>query len=67
MKKSKLYSWGLGCSLSLLTVCTSCDKFFDVNTLDVGLEENVYTSAQEVYAGFIGVAGTFQKAADHYD
>lgn len=66
MKKSKLYSWGLGCSLSLLTVCTSCDKFFDVNTLDVGLEENVYTSTQEVYAGFIGVVGTFQKAADHY-
>lgn len=47
-------------------LCSSCDKFFDVNTDEIILNDDNYTSKGEVYSGFLGIASAMQQAADHY-
>lgn len=47
-------------------LCGSCDKFFDINTDEIMLNEDHYQKIGEVYSGFLGIASAFQTAADDH-
>lgn len=53
-------------TLLLTLVGSSCDNFFDIDTDEIAPEEKNYTARDEVYSGLVGVAASFQQAADHY-
>lgn len=65
MKRFKLHTLA-AFSVSLILMCSSCDKFFDINTDEIMLNENNYQKIGEVYSGFLGIASAFQAAADDY-
>ncbi len=45
---------------------SSCSDFFEINSNDMLLEKNNYATVSEVYSNFLGLAATFQAAADKY-
>lgn len=53
-------------ALAVTLMCSSCDKFFDVDTDEILLNEDNYQKIGEVYAGLLGIASSFQTAADDY-
>ncbi len=65
MRKIKINILTIG-TLLLTLVCSSCDNFFDIDTDEIAPEDKNYTARNEVYSGLIGVAASFQQAADHY-
>lgn len=65
MRKIKINILTIG-TLLLTLVCSSCDNFFDIDTDEIAPEDKNYTAKNEVYSGLIGVAASFQQAADHY-
>lgn len=65
MKQRKLHILA-ACSVALTLMCSSCDKFFDINTDEIMLNDNNYQKIGEVYSGFLGIASAFQDAADDY-
>lgn len=65
MRKMKLNISLIGALLATF-MCSSCNNFFDIDTDDIAPEDKNYTAKEEVYSGLIGIASTFQQAADHY-
>lgn len=65
MKQCKLHILA-AFSVAIAMICSSCDKFFDVNTDEIMLDEHNYEKIGEVYSGFLGIASAFQTAADDY-
>ncbi|TJZ61132.1 RagB/SusD family protein [Sphingobacterium olei] len=59
--KKKYIIYGL-----LIGACSfySCEKFFEVDTSDILLDENYVGEANELYSGYIGVASKMQAIAD---
>ena len=65
MKQCKLHILA-AFSVAMTLMCGSCDKFFDVSTEEILLNEDNYQKIGEVYSGFLGIASAFQAAADDY-
>lgn len=53
-------------SLSMTLLFGACDKFFDVQPGDMLLEKDSYSSLNQVYANFLGISISLQKAAEQY-
>lgn len=51
------------CLAAVLTLA-SCDKYFDVETNDMLLEEDYVKESNELYSGYMGIASKMQAIAD---
>ena len=60
MKRNFIIYALLAGSLSFM----ACDKYFEVNTSDMLLDDNYVGEANELYSGYIGVASKMQAIAD---
>lgn len=45
---------------------SSCDKFFDIQTENLQLEEETYKDKNTIYAGMIGLSASFRSLAEHH-
>lgn len=55
----------IGAIASLLT-CVACEDFFSPSPGDMLLEEDNYSTLNEVYSNFLGSVTTLQKASEQY-
>lgn len=52
----------LVCSL----LCSSCDKYFGIDTNDFQEEDEVYKDRATIYAGLLGLSASFRSLTEHH-
>lgn len=47
-------------------LCSSCDKYFGIDTNDFQEEDNTYKDRSTIYAGLLGLSASFRTVAEHH-